>query len=78
MSRGGAFENGAIGEGFRRFATEPFLVRPTGEDAPVVIRPGSESGNSVMPVMRFQATGRRMEDCIFVHDGNAGSMTLAV
>ena len=32
-------EEGAIGEGFRRFGTEPFLVRLTGEDTPVVSVP---------------------------------------
>ena len=37
-------EEGAIGEGFRRFGTEPFLVRLTGEDTPVVSVPALSLG----------------------------------
>ena len=37
-------EEGAIGEGFRRFGTEPFLVRLTGEDTPVLSVPALSLG----------------------------------
>ena len=37
-------ESQAIGEGARRFGTEPFLVRLTGEDTPVVSVPALTLG----------------------------------
>ena len=37
-------EGQAIGEGVRRFGTEPFLVRLTGEDTPVVSVPALTLG----------------------------------
>lgn len=39
-----ASEDQAIAEGFRRFGTEPFLVRLTGEDTPVLFVPALTLG----------------------------------